>query len=69
MKLQFAIGAFLVLLGAVELWEWLQKWEVPWPVTLIGAVMLAIVSNYSKLPIEGMLARLSNVFPKDVDAE
>lgn len=69
MKLQFAIGAFLLLLGAVELWEWLREREVPWPAVGLGAVVLAVVSNYQKLPIESMLAGLSGALRKDSNAE
>lgn len=69
MKLQFAIGAFLLLLGAVELWEWFREREMPWPVVGLGAVVLAVVSNYSKLPIETMLANLTGSLQKDSDAE
>jgi drug/metabolite transporter superfamily protein YnfA len=69
MKLQFAIGAFLVLLGAVELWEWLRDREVSWPVTVLGAVVLSVVSNYKRLPIETMLARISGALTEDSDAE
>ncbi len=69
MKLQFAIGAFLVLLGAVELWDWLREREVPWPVTVLGAVVLGVVSNYQKLPIESMLASLSGALKEESDGE
>lgn len=69
MKLQFAIGAFLVLLGAVELWEWLRERALPFPVLVVGGVVLSVVSNYKKLPIEAMLARISSALTEDSDAE
>jgi hypothetical protein len=69
MKLQFAIGAFLVLLGAVELWDWLKERELPFPMVVLGGVVLALVSNYKRLPIETMLARLSSALTEDSDAE
>ncbi len=69
MKLQFAIGSFLVLLGAVELWEWFRARELPTPVVLLGGVVLAVVSNYSKLPIEALLGRLSEGLTEDLDRE
>jgi hypothetical protein len=69
MKLQFAIGAFLVLLGAVELWEWLRERALPLPVLVLGGVVLSVVSNYKKLPIEAMLARISSALTEDSDAE
>jgi hypothetical protein len=69
MKLQFAIGSFLVLLGAVELWEWLKERTLPTPLLLLGAAVLAVVSNYSKLPIEALLGRLTGAGMKDLDGE
>jgi drug/metabolite transporter superfamily protein YnfA len=69
LKLQFAIAAFLVLLGAVELWEWFRARELPFPVLVLGGVVLAVVSNYQKLPIESMLAKVSGALTRDSDAE
>ncbi len=69
MRLQFAIGAFLVLLGAVELWDWFRERQVPWPMMVVLAVVLAVVSNYQKLPIEAMLANLSSSLQKNSDVE
>lgn len=60
MKLQFAIAAFLILLGAVELLEWLKARSLPFPVLVLGGAVLSVVSNYSKLPIDRVLARWSN---------
>ncbi len=60
MKLQFAIAAFLMLLGAVELFEWLKARSLPFPVLVLGGAVLAVVSNYGKLPIDRLLAKLSN---------
>ena len=60
MKLQFAIAAFLMLLGAVELFEWLKARSLPFPVLVLGGAVLAVVSNYGKLPIDRLLVRLSN---------
>ena len=60
MKLQFSIAAFLILLGAVELLEWLKARSLPFPVLVFGGVVLSVVSNYGKLPIDRVLARLPN---------
>jgi hypothetical protein len=60
MKLQFAIAAFLILLGAVELVEWLKARSLPFPVLVLGGAVLSVVSNYSKLPIDRLLSRLPN---------
>ena len=62
MKLQFAIAAFLLLFGAVELFEWLKARSLPFPVLVLGGAVLAVVSNYGKLSIDRLLARLSNGF-------
>lgn len=69
MKLQFAIAAFLVILGAVELWEWLRERTLPFPVLALGGVVLSVVSNYQRLPIESMLAKVSGKVARDVDGE
>jgi hypothetical protein len=68
MKLQFAIGAFLLLLGAVELWDWLKERELPFPMVVLGGVVLALVSNYPKLPIEAMLAKVSRAVDSDAES-
>ena len=60
MKLQFAIAAFLMLLGAVELLEWMKARSFPFPVLVLGGAVLSVVSNYGKLPIDRLLARLPN---------
>lgn len=60
MKLQFAIAAFLLLLGAVELLEWVKARSFPFPVLVLGGAVLSVVSNYGKLPIDRLLAKLSN---------
>jgi len=60
MKLQFAIAAFLILLGAVELFEWVKARSFPFPVLVLGGAVLSVVSNYSKLPIDRLLSRLPN---------
>lgn len=58
MKLQFAIAAFLILLGAVELLEWLKARSLPFPVLVLCGAMLSVVSNYSKLSIDRLLSSL-----------
>ncbi len=58
MKLQFSIAAFLILLGAVELLEWLKARSLPFPVLVFGGVVLSVVSNYGKLPIDRLVSRL-----------
>ncbi len=67
MRLQGAIACFLVLFGAVELLEWLNKRNLPMPVVALGGALLAVVSNYNKLPIDRLLERLprSIVDPPD----
>ncbi len=60
MKLQFTIAAFLMLFGAVELFEWLKTRSLPFPVLVVMGGVLSVVSNYGKLPIDRLLARLLN---------
>jgi hypothetical protein len=60
MRLQVAIACFLILLGAVELLQWFQKRNLPMPVLVMGGMLLAVGSNYNKLPLD----RLREVLPK-----
>ena len=60
MRLQVAIACFLILLGAVELLQWFQKRNLPMPVLVMGGMLLAVGSNYTKLPLD----RLREVLPK-----
>lgn len=62
MRLQVAIACFLVLFGSVELMDWFQKRNLPMPVLVMGGVLLAVGSNYDKLPLD----RLRSVIPKDI---
>ncbi len=68
MRLQVAIACFLVLFGAVELLQWFQKRNLPMPVLVMGGMLLAVGSNYDKLPIVGEASpwanRLREVLPK-----
>jgi hypothetical protein len=62
MRLQVAIACFLIVLGAVELLQWFQKRNLPMPVLVMGGMILAVGSNYNKLPME----RLRDYLPKMV---
>ncbi len=42
------IFSFLVLLGMVELYQWMKDFSIPLPVFIVGGALLAIASNYSK---------------------
>lgn len=42
------IFSFLVLLGIVELYQWMKHFSVPMPVFIISGALLAIASNYGK---------------------
>jgi len=42
------IFSFLVLLGMVELYQWMKDFTIPLPVFIVGGALLAIASNYSK---------------------
>jgi di/tricarboxylate transporter len=69
MKLQSAIAVFLVLFGAVEFWEWMKERSLPFPLLLLGGLLLAVSSNYSKLPIESWLVRLLKPLVEDSEGE
>jgi hypothetical protein len=43
------VTCFVLLFGAAELLDWLQKFSMPLPIFILGGVFLAIASNYSKL--------------------
>ena len=42
------IFSFLVLLGMVELYQWMKHFSVPLPVFIVSGALLAIASNYGK---------------------
>ncbi|NEP12726.1 MAG: hypothetical protein F6K14_21460 [Symploca sp. SIO2C1] len=42
------IFSFLVLLGMVELYQWMKNFSIPLPVFIVGGALLAIASNYGK---------------------
>lgn len=69
MRLQGAIACFLVLFGAAELLEWLNQRNLPLPILVIGGACLAVVSNYSKLPIDRILEKLPRSMVDPVDGE
>jgi hypothetical protein len=43
------ITCFVLLFGAAELLQWIQKFSLPLPVFILGGVFLAVISNYEKL--------------------
>ncbi len=42
------IASVLILLGMVEVYQWMKHFTVPLPVFIIGGDILAIASNYGK---------------------
>jgi hypothetical protein len=42
------IASVLILLGMVEVYQWMKHFTVPLPVFIIGGAILAIASNYGK---------------------
>jgi hypothetical protein len=44
----------------VELLQWFQKRNLPMPVLVMGGMLLAVGSNYNKLPLD----RLRDGLPK-----
>lgn len=43
--LRFWLVCFIILFVMVELWEWLQKLTLPFPLCIVAGVVLAIASN------------------------
>ena len=42
------IASVLILLGMVEVYQWMKHFTVPLPVFILGGAILAIASNYGK---------------------
>ncbi|MBE9115944.1 hypothetical protein IQ249_08570 [Lusitaniella coriacea LEGE 07157] len=42
------IASFCVVFGFVELYQWVGKFTIPFPVYVAGGVFLAIASNWKK---------------------
>ncbi len=47
--MQLWLTSFILLFGAVELWQWVQQASLPTPVFWMGGALLAIASNYNKI--------------------
>jgi hypothetical protein len=43
------LTSFVLLFGAVELFQWAQELTLPMPIFVIGGALLAIASNSTKL--------------------
>ncbi|MGI0491320.1 hypothetical protein ACN4EG_05875 [Alkalinema pantanalense CENA528] len=52
MNLRFAIACFLVVFGMVEGFQWLKHLTIPFPIFILGGIVLAVISNYDKLPMD-----------------
>jgi hypothetical protein len=48
MNLRFAAACFFVLFGLAQFWGWLQQFSWQKPVIVIGAALLALISNFDK---------------------
>jgi hypothetical protein len=48
MNLRFAAACFFVLFGLAQFWGWLQQFSWQKPVIVMGAVLLALISNFDK---------------------
>lgn len=70
MRLQVAIACFLILFGAVELFQWFQKRNLPMPVLVLSGIALSVASNYEKLALTGedspWANRLREYLPKAI---
>ncbi|MEH1787579.1 hypothetical protein [Nostoc sp.] len=43
------LACFLVLFALAELFDWLQKFNLPLPIYILGGAFLAVASNYDKV--------------------
>lgn len=43
------LTSFVLLFGAVELYQWASELTLPMPIFVLGGAFLAIASNYDKL--------------------
>ncbi|MEH1829206.1 MAG: hypothetical protein V7L22_28385 [Nostoc sp.] len=43
------LACFLVLFALAELFDWLQEFNLPLPIYILGGAFLAIASNYDKI--------------------
>lgn len=43
------LTSFILLFGAVELFQWMREITLPMPIFILGGAFLAIASNYDKL--------------------
>ena len=43
------LACFLVLFALAELFDWLQKFNLPLPIYILGGAFLAVASNYDKI--------------------
>jgi hypothetical protein len=43
------LACFLVLFALAELFDWLQKFNLPLPIYILGGAFLAVASNYDRI--------------------
>ncbi|MBN4000492.1 hypothetical protein [Nostoc sp. LPT] len=43
------LSCFLVLFALAELFDWLQEFNLPLPIYILGGAFLAVASNYDKI--------------------
>ncbi|MBW4615907.1 MAG: hypothetical protein KME21_22020 [Desmonostoc vinosum HA7617-LM4] len=43
------LACFLVLFALAELFDWIQKFNLPLPIYILGGAFLAVASNYDKI--------------------
>ncbi|MEH2445359.1 MAG: hypothetical protein V7K18_06140 [Nostoc sp.] len=43
------LACFLVLFALAELFDWLQEFNLPLPIYILGGAFLAVASNYDKM--------------------
>jgi hypothetical protein len=43
------LACFLVLFALAEFFDWIEKFQLPLPIYILGGAFLAVASNYDKL--------------------
>ncbi|GAA6623388.1 hypothetical protein [Scytonema sp. NUACC26] len=43
------LACFLMLFALAELFDWIEKFQLPLPIYILGGTFLAVASNYDKL--------------------
>ena len=48
-KMRVWFACFIILFALAELFDWVQKFNLPLPIYILGGAFLAVASNYNKI--------------------